>query len=273
MLESWFQASLQVIFIMSFKLDISHGEWDDMDKALSISGLVISCVSVLYGLSTYNLRQILRTEPSIRNTLWFTLIELCTSTVIFLYLPAVWFVTMTWSIDYTVPVFTAYVVLPIICAYQLSFRMVRPTDGYFCQDYRINLCLKCQELDCLPDMVITRRRLVIVNMIYVIVTSSAVTIGLYSVDRNPLCIIPSLTYECEKADFYLMVVVLAWYIACILSFLKNGIELLLILIAKKCFLDWAFKAGLEKLAALARLRESKRLDELEEYNLWGRTRL
>ena len=50
MLESWFQANLQVIFIVSFKLDISHGEWDHMDKALTISGLVISCVSVLYGL-------------------------------------------------------------------------------------------------------------------------------------------------------------------------------------------------------------------------------
>ena len=68
------------------------------------------------------------------------------------------------------------------------------------------------------------------------------------------------------------VVVLAWYTACILSFLQNAIELLYILIANKSFLDWAFKAGLEELARLARLRERKMLDELEEYNLWGRNR-
>jgi hypothetical protein len=66
-----------------------------------------------------------------------------------------------------------------------------------------------------------------------------------------------------------MVIVLAWYTAAILSFLQNTIELLLLLITKKSLLDWAFTAGLEEQARLARLREQKRLDELEEYNPWG----
>ena len=272
MLESWFQANLQIMCVMFLFVN----SWEDsLDEAFTISGLTISCVSVLYGLSTFNLRKILRTEPNIRMTLLFTLTELCTSTVIFLYIPAVWSIYQTLLVysyeDFfikTVPVLILFTALPILGTYQLSLRMLTPKKRYFCQDYRMNFCLKCQDLDSLPDMVISRRKLVIINIIYVLVTTSAVTIGLYCINLNPLCKI--LTLTCEfNAQLYPMVIVLSWYTACILSFLQNTIELLLLLITKKSFLDWAFKAGLEELARLARLRERKRLDELEEYNLWG----
>ena len=138
--------------------------------------------------------------------------------------------------------------VPIFGAYQLSYRILRGGDArYFSIDYRINLSLKCYELDSLTDMVKSRRRLVIVNLIYLLVTTSSMTIAFYF-SKNPLCIIPSLACE-NEIDItlrYMTVVVLAWYAAGILSFLQNVIELLYILIAKKSFLDWAFKAGLKQ---------------------------
>ena len=272
MLESWFQANLQIMCVMFLFVN----SWEDsLDQAFTISGLTISCVTILYGLSTFNLRKILRTEPNIRKTLLFTLTELCTSTMIFLYIPAVWSIYLTmWAYGYedfyinTIPVLILFTALPILGPYQLSFRMLTPNNRYFCQDYRMNLCLKCQDFDSLPDMVISRRKLVIINIIYVLVTTSAVTIGLYCINLNPLCNVISLTCE-FNAQLYPMVIVLAWYTAAILSFLQNTIELLLLLITKKSLLDWAFKAGLEEQARLARLRKQKRLDELEEYNPWG----
>ena len=275
MLESWYQASLQVLCLM----DLDVNCWDDSwDEALTISGLTISCVSILYGLSTFNLRKILRTEPNIKKTFEFTITELCTTTVIFLYYPAVWSIYLTlWMDGYNFNYDEFYIlaivlilltVTPLFSAYQLSFRMLRPHNRYFCQDYRMNLCFKCCELGSFQDMVRARRRLVIVNMIYVLVTNFAVTIGLYCINLNPLCNVISLTCEYNQ-QLLPMVIVLAWYTAAILSFLQNTIELLLLLITKRSLLDWAFKAGLEEQARLARLREQKRLDELEEYNPWG----
>ena len=287
MLESWFQATLQLVFIASVALPILYVDLhDSMNMAVLFSGLVISCLSVLYGLSTYNLRKILRTDPSILGNLWFTLSELCTTAAIFLYFLAVWF-TYYAAINkyYQKPygaltahlVFTLFIVIPFFGFYQLSKRMLSLKKGYFSIDYRINLSLKCQELDSVSDMVMSRRRLVIVNMIYILVTTSAVTIWLYCVNINPLCIITSLTWKCDtNLMYYETCVVLAWYTACIISFLQNAIELLYILIAKKSFLNWAFKAGLkhqlEEEERLDRLREQKELDKLEEYNLWGRNR-
>ena len=83
MLESWFQASLQVYFLIFFD---ESAEDDSLAGAIRISGLVISCLSILYGLSTYNIRKILRTEPNIVETFLFTVSEFTTSTVIFLYI-------------------------------------------------------------------------------------------------------------------------------------------------------------------------------------------
>ena len=278
MLESWFQAGLQLHFMMN--LGVNH-KLDGWDKTINSSGLAISCVSVLYGLSTYNLRKILRTEPSLMKTLRFTLTELSTTIVIFLHILTVWVIYQTigfkfsdrYGIFYikTIPLLILYISVPFFGAYQLSFRLLRLINGYFSQDYRINFSCKCQELYSLPDLVKSRGILVIVNMIYELFTTCAATYSLHSYDLNPLCIITS-TYECSfnsEYDYFenVMVLVLAWYTANILSFLQNFTELILILIANKSFLDWAFKDGLEEVARLARLRERERLDELEENNL------
>ena len=188
MLESWFQASLQLVFIMT--LDIYYLD-DSWDLTFTITSLTISCVSVLYGLSTFNLRNILRNEPSIMKTLLFTLTELITSTMIFLYLPAVWLIFLILhrylyvfhGDEYedfyikTLPVLALFTAIPILGAYQISLRILRPSDGYFSQDYRMNLCLKCKEQYSLSDMVLSRRRLLLVNLIYALITTSAVTIG------------------------------------------------------------------------------------------------
>ena len=259
MFESWFQAILQIIWMLDYEISVFIN-WEDeenWDKAFPIFGLLISCLSILYGLSAFNLRKILRSEPSIMKTLWFALTELSTSIMIFLYLPAV--TNCFWSLWYldasfkTILVITLFTAIPIFGAYQLSFRMLRLDKGYYSADYRINLSLKCHGIYSLEEMVMARRRLVIINMIYVLVTTCALTIGLYCINKND--------------DLMSYVVILAWYTACILSFLQNAIELLFILIAKKSFLDWAFKAGLKEEARLAKLREQKQCDELEENNL------
>ena len=260
------------------------GDWGSR-----IAGLAISCLSVLYGLSTYNLRKILRTEPNIMMTLLFTITELSTFAVIFLNLAVAWSVGMTFVknienevYNYRVVYYTVFVLvitmliaIPILGADQLSKRMLRQNNGYSSVDYRINLSLKCNELNSLTDMVRSRRRLVIVNMIYIIVTTSAMTITLYHMNMNPLDIMTCLTFEVEVliSDQWCrrMFVTLAWYTACILSFLQNTLELLYILITKKSFLDWAFKEGLkarsEEIVILAMVKEQERLNEFEEYNL------
>ena len=263
MLESWLQANLQLFYLtmlISVKMLQAFYEYSWFETNL-LFGFGVSCVSIIYGLSTFNLRKILRDEPSILKTLLFTLTELCTTFALFLYLPAIWLISLEFDI-----VFILYIGIPIIGAYQLSLRILGPNKGYFSIDYRINFCLKCQELDSLQEMVIARRRLVIVNMIYVLVTTAASNGVLYYHKLNPLCVIPNLPFDCFFHSLH-MIVFLAWNTACILSFLQNAIELLFILIAKKSFLDWAFKAGLEEEARLARLREQERLEELEENSL------
>ena len=70
---------------------IEYGASDgDGSKASNIFSVSVSIISILYGLSTWNLRIMLRNEPNIKNTILFTLTELSTSTVIFLYLPSSW---------------------------------------------------------------------------------------------------------------------------------------------------------------------------------------
>jgi hypothetical protein len=66
-----------------------------------------------------------------------------------------------------------------------------------------------------------------------------------------------------------MVLILVWYTACILSFLQNTLELLFILIAKKSFLDWAFKVALKKQEIPERLKGQERHDTLDliTYNI------
>ena len=86
MLESWFQATLQLYFVLYVLPD----ENDGWDGAFNIGSLAISLLSILYGISTYNLRKILRNEPNIRKTLLYALTELSTTAVIFLYLPSIY---------------------------------------------------------------------------------------------------------------------------------------------------------------------------------------
>ena len=217
-------------------------------------------------------------------TLLVALTELSTSAVIFLYLPAVMsvdFVLLNYSneaINVIILIDALFIAIPLIGAYQLSKRMLGCNSGYFSVDYRINLSHKCHELSTLTDMVRSRGRLVIVNMVYVLVTTTAMTITLYYIDMNPLCVFPNISLTCygEGDDFWyrLMFVSLAWYTAGIISFLQNTIELFFIFSTKKCFLNWAFKEGLEarleEIETLARIKEQERVDKLEEYNLFQR---
>ena len=239
MFESWFQASLQVISMIEYGLDDS--------KVSRIFSLAISCLSILYGLSTYNLRLILshlRREPNIKTTFCFTLMELSSSAVMILYLPCVYLISWKLMVnDETAYKVLAFVLLcgisvfsPQLSSQKLNFRII---------DYRTNLYSKFQ--DNLED-VISRRRLVIVNIVFVLGTSSAVTIALYCINQNPLCITPSL--ECKNKvsneHFRSMVAILAWYTASLISFLQNALELLLIKISNMNFLGWVFKAALER---------------------------
>ena len=210
-------------------------------------------------------------------TLLFAFTELSTSAVLFLYVPAIW--SAFYQIyQVTILIEVLFITIPLIGAYQLSKRMLGSNSGYFSIDYRINLSHKCHELSTLTDMVRSRRRLVIVNIIYVLVTTSAMTIILYCYDLNPLCIIPNISLTCydDLDDLYshriyrMMFVILVWYTACIISLLQNVLELFFIFTTKKCFLNWAFKEGLEEIETLARIKEQERVDKLEEYNLFQR---
>ena len=233
-----------------------------------IFSLFISCLSILYGISTYNLRKILRNESNIRNTLRFTFCELITSIVIFLYIQIACPVFVRLFIDYqlliVILIVLSVIIIPILGAHQLSVKMLGLNAGFRSVDYRINLSLKCQELGSLTAMVKCRKMLVILNMVYVLVTCLAVTIALYWLNQIQPCIIPFFIFSCENyGEQVIMVLILVWYTACILSFLQNTLELLFILIAKKSFLDWAFKEALEKQEIPERLKGQERHDTLE----------
>ena len=247
MFESWFQASLQVISMIEYGLDDS--------KVSRIFSLAISCLSILYGLSTYNLRLILshlRREPNIKTTFCFTLMELSSSAVMFLYLPCVYLISWKLMVnDETAYKVLAFVLLcgisvfsPQLSSQKLNFRII---------DYRTNLYSKFH--DNLED-VISRRRLVVVNIIFVLGSNSAVTIALYCINQNPLCIIPSFGCKNKVSDehFRSMVAIMAWYTASFISFLQNVLELFLIKISNITFLGWVFKAALEKLERVNRCK-------------------
>ena len=216
-------------------------------------------------------------------TLLVALTELTTSAVIFLYVPAIMsvhFALRNYSNEakYVITLIDLlFIAIPLLGACQVSKRMLRCNSGYLSVDYRINLSFKCHELSTLTDMVRSRRRLVIVNIIYMLVTTSAMTFTLYYYDMNPLCIIPNISLTCygEVVELHhriyrMMFVILVWYTACIISFLQNTIELFFIFSTKKCFLNWAFKEGLEEIETVARIKEQERVDKLEEYNLFQR---
>ena len=240
MFENWFQASLQVISMIEYGMDDS--------KVSRIFSLAISCLSILYGLSTYNLRiilsHIIEREPNIKTTFCFTLMELSSSAVMILYLPCVYLISWKLMVnDETAYKVLAFVLLcgisvfsPQLSSQKLNFRII---------DYRTNLYSKFH--DNLED-VISRRRLVVVNIIFVLGSNSAVTIALYCINQNPLCIIPSFECKNKVSDehFRSMVTILAWYTASFISFLQNALELLLIKISNMNFLGWVFKAALER---------------------------
>jgi hypothetical protein len=237
---------------------IEYGASDgDGSKASQIFSVSVSIISILYGLSTWNLRIMLRNEPNIKNTILFTLTELSTSTVIFLYLPSSWtLIKLNWIGLDVVYVLLLYGLLPI-SACLLSLLMLKHNIEFFTPDNKLNLFWKCKELDSFADMLRSRRSLVLVNMIVLLITTSSMTITLYLINQSQMCIIPFLRCENEVVDkqFRLMVVISLWYSACIISFLQNAIELLFIVNAKRSFIDWAFKAGLEKQERLDRLKD------------------
>ena len=267
MFESWLQAVLQVISM------IDYGVSDGNDSRTSrIFSLTISFLSILYGMSTFNLRVILRYEASIMKTFRFTLIELSTSAVIILYIPVVYAISMTLMVtDNLLHKVISFVVLfgiPVC----LSIYVSCAGSKIWSIDYRVDMKYTGMFAVDKPfiEMMRTRRYIVIINIIYLLTTSSAVTTTLYFIKQNPTCIIPSLTCENVVANeqFRSMVVILSWYTAFILSFLQNIIELLIILITNKSFLDWAFTSALEEVEILAGQKEQEKLDKLKEYNLF-----
>ena len=267
MFESWLQAILQVISMMDY------GVSDGNDSRTSrIFSLTISFLSILYGMSTFNLRVILRYEASIIKTFRFALIELSTSAVIILYISVVYAISMTLMLTdnlfHKVMSFVVLFGIPVC----LSIYVSCAGSKIWSIDYRVDMKYSGMFAVDKPftEMVRTRRYIVIINIIYLLTTSSVVTITLYLIKLNPTCIIQSLTCENVVANeqFRSMVVILSWYTAFILSFLQNIVELLIILIANKSFLDWAFTSALEEVEILAGQKEQERLDKLKEYNLF-----
>ena len=128
---------------------------------------------------------------------------------------------------------------------------------FFSVDYRINISLKCKQFSSLTEMVRIRKRLVIVNIIYLLLTAIVVILIFYWLNQTPFCIIPSFTCveELSTEQFRSMVLILCWSSACLLSFLENYVELIFILVEIKSFLDWAFKVGLEEQRIIERLKE------------------
>ena len=259
---------------MAYGASSLYQNWDWQLDWQPIFSLFISCLSILYGISTYNLRKILRNESNIRKILQFTFTELITSIVIFLYIQIACPVFVSLFSGYhfltVIPIVLSVIIIPILGAHQLSVKMLGLNAGYRSVDYRINLSLKCQELGSLTAMMRCRKMLVILNMVYVLVTCSALTIALYWLNKIQSCIMPFFNFSCENyGEHVVMVLILVWYTACILSFLQNTLELLFILIAKKSFLDWAFKEALEKQEIPERFRAQERHDTLEliSYNI------
>ena len=238
---------ITLIFFIDFE---NHSEVDSRDVTVHAFGLAISFLSILYGLSTYNLRNILKTEPGVKETLLFTLTEFSTSVMIFLTIPGAYTVTRKLVDANGFVKGTIFILLcgiQIIVAYQLSYRFLKLKAGCISIDYRINFSVKCQELQSsevpsVEDKRRSRRDLVIINLIYGLATTSAVTFAFCYLPKTPLCIILSwtCTYKPDREEFVLLTLTLVWYASCILSLLQNTIELLLILIKKKSFLDWTF---------------------------------
>ena len=179
---------------------IEYGASDgDGSKASNIFSVSVSIISILYGLSTWNLRIMLRNEPNIKNTILFTLTELSTSTVIFLYLPSSWtLIKLNWIGLDVVYVLLLYGLLPI-SACLLSLLMLKHKIEFFTQDNKLNLFWKCKELDSLADMLRSRRSLVLVNIIVLLITTSSMTITLYLINQSQICIIPFLRCENEHS--------------------------------------------------------------------------
>ena len=255
MFESWFQASLQLISM------VEYGAFDGdgmSNKASRIFSLAISFASILYGLSTHNLRMILKDEPNIMKTFLFTITELTTTIALFLYILVPY--SIFWALmDDNTSVYLkilGFVLLYGIPTLGALFSSKLELDNcFFSVDYRINISLKCKQFCSLTEMVRIRKRLVIVNLIYLLLTAIVVILAwLY---QTPICIIPPFTCikELSTEQFRSMVLILCWSSACLLSFLENYVELVFILVEKKSFLDWAFKEGLEEQRILERLKE------------------
>ena len=239
MFESWFQASLQLISM------VEYGAFDGdgmSTKASRIFSLAISFASILYGLSTFNLRMILKDEPNIMKTLLFTITELSTTIALFLYILVLY--SMFWALmDDNVSIYikiSGFVLLYGIPTLGALFSSnLELHNGFFSVDYRINISLKCKQFSSLTEMVRFRKRLVIVNMVYLMFTAIGISITLCFINQTPL-------YIWSSEHLRSMVLILCWSYACFLSFLENFVELMVILVEKKSFLDWAFIAGLEE---------------------------
>ena len=187
-----------------------------------MTSIMISFISIIYGLSRFTLRNILGRDPKISENLFYAFIELSTTLTI-LHSPLV-YVALAESVynflgnDYIVIIIGTFIVCIVLWIFPLlvSVCILSPRVGLqLCMiiDYRIYFSFVCQHRSSMADLVRARRDILIVTILNSLVTLATGvfilylnivdygTILLFSIISLFLTILEIMCIICSKKSF------------------------------------------------------------------------
>ena len=252
MSESYLQAFLQIIYYWSQLY--SGANLTKLQHTFQITSISISFLSLIYGVSTYSLRQILKREPKIQDIVLFTFTEL-TSTLNIFMLPIGYyyiFVVLTFGFgeDYIlkiiigIPVIFGLALLPVT----VSTCLVSPRikfQLYMLIDFRIYYSVVCKFTDSVRDLVRSRTIMLLVLMSYTL-PFMAVTVYRGFANNHELNYwinIYRINREITKSEIAL---ISCYLTIMLLSFVQSLVELFYICYKKKSFLNWVIIQSLKE---------------------------
>ena len=220
----------------------------DIKEATSfqITSITISCISIIYGLSRYTLRNMLLRDPQIKENIIYAFTELSTSLNI-LILPFAY--TLIDSVSYQViplkglslPVTTTiaiiiYFILAVIPPTLVSYYVLSPRIGFQLSmiiDGRIYFSFICNHLSSMKDLVIARRNILFVTLYKSTLVTNMVISAYYD----------EKTYFCGNCSHILIPL---FFFFSVINGTVTILEITYILCTNKSFLNWVFLSSLKE---------------------------